>query len=250
MRKVKVLFIPALCTVAFSAALPFGAIADGLMMNGHVAGPHTTLVLTKEQQKQLRARKNDIVLTPYQKQVMRARTGVTGVTSVYVLPNTYRGCTCESKDVAARITVDKIEIADYLYGRDFDRFIYNYEYWSKINSAKSTEDALTQPSEVVRLRKEASSLLPKNVKRSSELIKKAISIEPNYTLARQLLALNYTHEDRDDKPLMQKKAAYEEAVGLVRGYDAILEEHLNYQLHLINEMIDARKKLPNGKLST
>jgi len=61
-------------------------------------------------------------------------------------------------------------------------------------------------------------------------------------LARQLLALNYTDYSPGKQSLIQRKRKYEEAIALVRGRDQELEKHLSYQLHLINEMIDAKKE--------
>ena len=250
MRVVKDMFIPALCTVALSTLLPLGAIADGLMRNGHVAGPHTTLVLTREQREQLRKGAYKISLTPDQQQTMRASTGVTGVTKVSVLPKTTRTCTCELEDVSARISAKTIEVADSQFGRRFDRFRYNYAYWAKINGAENKEDALKAPSKAIILRKEASKLGPDEVNRASELLKRAIAINPEYTLARQLLALNYTDYSHGKESLIQRKSKYEEAIALVRGRDAELEQHLSYQLHLINEMIDAKKELTEFDTST
>ena len=212
------------------------------MRNGHVAGPHTTLVLTREQREQLRKGAYKISLTPDQQRSMRASTGVTGVTKVAVLPKTTKSCTCDLEDVSARISANTIEIANSQFGRRFDRFRYNYAYWAKINGAENKEDALKAPSKAIILRKEASKLGPAEVNRSSELLKKAIAINPEYTLARQLLALNYTDYSHGKLSLIQRKNKYEQAIALVRGRDEELEKHLSYQLHLINEMIDAKKE--------
>lgn len=244
------LFSSALCAVALIAWVPRCVRADGLMRGGHVNGPHTTLVLTKEQRAQLKKKKDRIILTPYQQLVMRASTGVVGVTKVLVLPKTTRTCTCELHDVAAQISFDKIEVANSQFGLDFDMFRYNYPYWAKINEAKSAEDSIKSPSEEVRLRKAASTLEPNAVSRSSELLKKAIAINPDYTLARQLLALNYTNYSSGNQPLAQQKSAHEEALALVQGQDAELEKHLRIQLGRIEAMIDARKKLLANKRPT
>ncbi len=243
MRDIRCLSITVLSAVAFATLFPFGALADGLMRNGHVGGPHTTLVLTREQREQLRKGTYKISLTPDQQRTMRASTGVTGVTKVSVLPKTTRTCTCELEDVSARISANTIEVADSQFGRRFDRFRYNYAYWAKINDAENKEVALKAPSKAIFLRKEASKLGPDEVNRASELLKKAIAINPEYTLARQLLALNYTDYSHGKQSLIQRKSQYEEAIALVRGRDAELEKHLSYQLHLINEMIDAKKEV-------
>jgi hypothetical protein len=244
------LFCSALCVVALIASVPLCVRADGLMRGAHVNGPYTTLVLTKEQRAQLKRKKDRIILTPNQQLVMRASTGVVGVTKVLVLPKTTRTCTCELHDVAAQISTDKIEVANSQFGLDFDMFRYNYPYWSKINKAESEEDAIKTPPEEVRFRKAASTLGPEAVTRSSELLKKAIAINPDYTLGRQLLALNYTEYSSKDQPLNQRKSAYEEAIALVQDRDAELEKHLRIQLSRIEAMIDARKKLLNLKQPT
>lgn len=240
--------IPFLVFAATSA--PPCAHADGLMRGGHVRGPHTTLLLTKEQQMQLRNKKNTITLTPHQQLVMRASTGVVGVSKLYVVPKTIRTCTCELHDIAAQISSDTIEVANDQFGLDFDLFRYNYPYWGKINEARLKEDKVKSPPEEVRLRKAASTLEPTSVKRSSELLKKAIAINPDYTLGRQLLALNYTDYSPDNQTLPQRKSAYAEAIDLIKGRDAELEKHLRIQLGRIEAMIDARKKLQISKQPT
>ena len=238
------------CIATLLAAVPLCAFADGLMRGGHVGGPHTTLILTKEQQTQLRHKKQTITLTPYQQLVMRASTGVVGISKLHVVPKTIQSCTCESRDIAAQISTNKIEVADAQFGRDFDMFQYNYPYWAKINEAKSEEDALKTPPEEVRLRKAASTLEPGGVNRSSELLEKAITIKPDYTLGRQLLALNYTDYNSKNQPLPERKSLYEKAIALVQGRDAEFEKHLRIQLSRIEEMIDARKKLQISKQPT
>jgi hypothetical protein len=151
------------------------------------------------------------------------------------------------RDIAAQISGDTIEVANDQFGLDFDLFRYNYPYWGKINGAKSREDNLKAPPEEVRLRKAASTIEPTSVKRSSELLKKAIAINPDYTLGRQLLALNYTDYSPDNQTLSQRKSAYEEAIDLIKGRDAELENHLRIQLGRIEAMIDARNKLQISK---
>lgn len=250
MLEISRFYYSALCAVGILAFVPLCVRADGLMRGGHVNGPHTTLVLTKEQQTQLLKKRKTIILTPYQQLVMRASTGVVGVSKLRVFPKTIQTCTCELHDISAQITNDKIEVANDQFGLDFDLFRYNYSYWAKINEATLKEDTLKAPPEEVRLRKAASSIKPEAVSRSSDLLKKAIAINPNYILARQLLALNYSDYSSEKQPLAQRKLEHKEAIALVNGRDAVLEKHLRIQLNRINEMIDARKSLQSKKRAT
>src|SRR5262249_52792361 len=87
--------------------LPAPALADGLVNHGHIAGAHTTLSITPQQKASI-AKTKFMILTPLQKKIMLAATGVKSVDKLYVYPRTIRTCTCELSDVAIRISPDSV----------------------------------------------------------------------------------------------------------------------------------------------
>lgn len=101
------------------------ALADGLICNGHVNGPYTVLMLTKEQISSLAHGKDKITLTDSQRKRLASLKNTATVKELKILPVTTETCTCELLNVAVRTSKGSIEVANDLFGRDFMKE-YNY----------------------------------------------------------------------------------------------------------------------------
>ncbi len=97
------------------------ALADGLISQGHVNGPHTLLTLTKEQISSLAHGKDKITLTDSQRKSLARLKNAATVKELEVLPVTTETCTCELFNVAVRTSKGSIEVANDLFGRDFTK---------------------------------------------------------------------------------------------------------------------------------
>ena len=97
------------------------ALADGLISQGHVNGPHTLLTLTKEQISSLAHGKDKITLTYSQRKSLARLKNAATVKELEVLPVTTETCTCELFNVAVRTSKGSIEVANDLFGRDFTK---------------------------------------------------------------------------------------------------------------------------------
>jgi hypothetical protein len=107
------------------------AIADGLVSNGHINGPHTDLTLTRDQIVALDHGQKIITLTAEQRKQLAHLRHSSRVKQLRIFPKTVETCTCELVNVAIRVSKTSIEVADELFGRDLIVEDFNRQLWTK-----------------------------------------------------------------------------------------------------------------------
>ncbi len=183
--------------LAFLAVLacPY-ALADGLIANGHVNGPHTLLTLTKEQISSLAHGKNKINLTESQRKSLQGLKNADSVKELLVFPATTETCTCELVNVAVRISKSSIEVANELFGRDFAKQDKEQAAWDirrkEQEEAKKRELSNLAKSPEARLNMLGEASLPAFREKAIGYFQSALKINPNYKWARRNLAECYS----------------------------------------------------------
>lgn len=199
------------------------ALADGLMSNGHVGAKHTDLTLTPEQIKVLSGGNRMLKLTDQQRHVLKKSTGVTNVTAISVLPKDTETCTCELVNVGVRTSPNKLEVAEFLFGRDLglDDFDQDSQRrWDEYRKADERESNIKNPPRHVGLRRQAKSLLARTPNKSAELLEEALRIDSKYELARHDLEMAYLAIAlRENAPSPQTVVFLEKALAIANPSD-------------------------------
>jgi len=170
-------------------------LADSLVVDGHVNGPHTRLELTKEQSVALDQGAHQITLSSSQHNVLAGLPGADSVAMLVVEPASHEGCTCEDANVAVRINTSTIEVADEFLGRDLIKESTYQPQWIKRNEdqwkAQEEETNIAHPAEEAVLNSEGQKLIGKSPLQAVQCFQKALEVNPKHKWSRKNLALTY-----------------------------------------------------------
>ncbi|MBP9094058.1 hypothetical protein KBI23_23760 [bacterium] len=183
--------------LAFLAMLACpSALADGLIHDGHVNGPHTFLTLTKEQISSLAHGKDKITLTDSQRKTLEGLTNAGAVKELLVVPVTTNACTSDLSNVAVRTGKGSIEIADSLFGRDWAKQNKDQHLWferrAEQQKALEVESLNATMSQEARLTLQGLAEKNPESERTINFYQSALRINPNYKWARRNLAESYS----------------------------------------------------------
>jgi tetratricopeptide (TPR) repeat protein len=171
------------------------AWADGLASMGHVNGPHTVVKLNQNQIKRLDQGADKITITPEQRQLFKKLPNFESVKFLRIYPPDVHTCTCELTDVALRTSKNTIEVADFLFGRNFRQFgitpwdiredeqIFGEE--AEMLAASPTKEAILN-----NLGNNAKNTY--KLKEAAGYFQQALKVNPNHKWARRNLASTYS----------------------------------------------------------
>lgn len=186
-------------TISLAIALSFSFVepsnADGLTNGqGHINGPHTDLILTAEQQQQLKRGLSKIHLTDDQRRRLQHIGKGKNVTEISVLPADTQTCTCEIADVAIRVSPSTIEVADCFFGRDLKAEADIQ--WKRLKAQEEKEfkaEHTQRDSKEMQLYRKAEAIPFDKPGSAIPLLEEALKLNPHLTRAKDKLCQNWNN---------------------------------------------------------